>query len=210
MRQTFSGEICGVGTAAGHRIVIGRWVSSPFGPFSDVMVESGAGLRTLLAPSDDVADFVSSTYEFDDVRIVGVAARREPGRLTCRAGPLELDAAIGPRTGLGRLLRLVPARVASSPTWCTAIDPFARVALRGVRTRGSAGNGRREFYGATDQREVIEVRASWAGEDLGALTDVWPPVRFGFSSTPRRPCAVEVTTVILSPSGAGVPRAGGR
>ena len=197
MRQTFQGEICGVGTATGHRIVIGRWLSSPFGPFADVMVESDTGARTLLAPSGQVADYVSSTYEFDDVQIAGVAVHRDPGALRCHAGPLRLEATIGRRTGLGRLLRLVPPRIASSPTWCSAVDPLARVVLRGVRTRGSAGNGRREFYGATDQRQVTRVRATWAGHDLGGLTDVWPPVRFGFSSTPRRPCAVAVTTVIV-------------
>jgi hypothetical protein len=198
LRRVFEGEICGVGTATGYRIVIGRWTSSPFGPFADVMVESDDGVRILLAPSDEIATYVSSTYEFDDVRIVEVQAQRAEGGLTCRAGPLDLSAVIGPRTGLGRLLRLVPARVASSPAWCSAIDPIARVVLDGVRTRGSAGNDRREFYGATDQRAITGVRAAWAGSDLGDLTDVWPPVRFGFSSTPRRPCAVAVTTVILS------------
>jgi hypothetical protein len=40
------------------------------------------------------------------------------------------------------------------------------------------------------------VEASWAGTDLGDLADVDPPVRFGFSSTPRRPSIVAVTTTV--------------
>ena len=68
--------------------------------------------------------------------------------------------------------------------------------MRGVRTRGTAGNDRREWYGATDQHRLDGVSATLGGVDLGALADVWPPVRFGFSSTPRTPSIVTVTTTI--------------
>jgi hypothetical protein len=34
------------------------------------------------------------------------------------------------------------------------------------------------------------------GLPLGTLSDVWPPVTFGFSSTPRAPGIVAVTTTI--------------
>ena len=196
MRQRFVGEITGFGTTSGRRVVIGNWASSPFGAFADVMTESPDGVRTLLAPSDRVAEFVSTTYEFDRVEIVAVRVRRSEGVLECTAGPLSVEVDIGGRTPLGAALRLVPRRVATSPRWCSLVDPVAAVLMRGVRTRGSAGNGRREWYGATDQRRVDAVRASWSGDDLGSLDDVWPPVGFGFSSVPRRPSTVEVVTTI--------------
>ena len=194
--ERFTGEICGFGTTSGHRVVVGRWPESPFGPFADVMHEDPDGVRSLLAPTAEVADFVRATYVFDRVVLVPVAAERTPGSLSVRAGGLEAEVGIGPRTGLGRLLRAVPAPLAGSPTWCTVTDPVARVALRGVRTRGTAGGDRREFYGATDEHRVVSARASLDGRDLGTLADVWPPVRFGFSSTPRRPSIVAVTTTI--------------
>ncbi len=196
MRERFRGEITGFGTASGRRVVIGRWTESPFGPFTDVMTESADGVRSLLAPSDEVASFVSATYEFDEVRIVPVDATRTDDLLTCDAGELRLRVHLGGRTLLGRMLRIVPRRIAESPTWCTLVDPVAGMVVRGVRTRGSAGQDRREWYGATDQRRVEGVQASWSGEDLGPLRDVWPPVGFGFSSTPRRPSSVEVLTTI--------------
>ncbi len=198
MRQRYRGEISGFGTRSGHRIVIGRWPESPFGPFADVMAETPSGHRILLAPSDEVAELVSTTYRFDEVRVLPVEVERSPGRLECNAGDLRIRLGVGPRTWLGRLLRVVPRPVAESPAWCTVLDPVARLVLRGVRTRGSAGNGRTEFYGATDQHAVASVEASWSGEDLGPLADVWPPVRFGFSSTPRRPSVVATTTTITS------------
>ena len=73
-----------------------------------------------------------------------------------------------------------------------------------MRTRGTAGNGRHEWYGATDQHRLTAVRASLGDADLGALADVWPPVRFGFSSTPRSPGIVAVTTTIREPAASAV------
>ena len=94
------------------------------------------------------------------------------------------------------MLSLVPERVATHPAWASAADPFSRVVLRGVRTRGAAGPGRREWYGATDVRAVTRMQGSFDGTDLGALAPVDPPCRFGFSSTPRRPSVTWVVTTV--------------
>jgi hypothetical protein len=192
----FHGEIAGLGTAAGHRIVVGRWTRSPFGPFADVMHEAPDGIRSLLAPTDEIAGFVSATYRFDRVAVVPVAADRSADHLRVVAGDLHAELALGARTPLGWALRAVPSPVARSRWWCALVDPVAQRLLPGVRTRGTAGNGRREWYGATDQRGIVAVRAALDGRDLGALTEVWPPVRFGFGSAPRRPSVVAVTTTV--------------
>ena len=193
--ETFDGEICGFGTASGTRVVIGRWPISPFGSFADAMVEDVDGRRVLIAPDDAVATYVGSVYAFDDVVVAPVVVDRQPGALRFVAGPLVADVALGPRDALGWALRCVPRRVAISPQWATVVDPVARVLLRGVRTRGETPGGR-EFYAATDRHRVDAVAVSWDGVDRGALTDVDPPVRFGFSSTPRRPSLVAVATTV--------------
>jgi len=195
-REQFRGEICGFGTTTGHRIVVGRWPQSPFGSFADVMHESPDGLRTLYAPTDAIAQFVQETYTFDVAKVTAVTAERSSAGLHVAAGPLAADVVIGARTVTGWLLGLVPGRIAVAPWWCAAIDPVARVVLRGVRTKGTAGNGRREWYGATDEVRVRAVKVTADGLDLGGLADVWPPVRFGFSSTPRKPSVVAVTTTV--------------
>lgn len=76
-------------------------------------------------------------------------------------------------------------------------DPIARVILRGVRTRGSAGQGRREYYWPTDVRAVTSVSARLDELHLGTLTPVDPPAQFGFSSTPKRPSLTEVVTTVV-------------
>ena len=68
-----------------------------------------------------------------------------------------------------------------------------------MRTVGSAGSGRREYYCARDEHALQQVEATWDGEPLGALRPVSPPVRFGFGSSPRRPAIVRVTTIIDVP-----------
>ena len=188
----FRGAIAGVGTTTGVRVVVGRWDESPYGAFADVMVETAVGHRVLLAPSQEVADFVASTYTFDEVRIEPITV----DDWDVSTPSLSLRLAVGARTGLGRLLRLVPARIAESPAWCTITDPVARVVLRGVRTRGTAGNARREWYGATDVHEVVAVSGSFDGAELGALAPVTPAPRFGFSSTPARPSVTAVVTTV--------------
>ncbi len=222
-RQRFRGRIAGVGSTSGTRVVVGWWHESPFGSFADVMVETAAGHRVLLAPTPEVAELVATTYTFDEVRLEPVTvtthlSRRIPERpgspqvgsganladvgsggkgWTVEAASLALELEVGGRTALGGLLRLVPPALAGTPAFATLADPVARVVLRGVRTRGVARAGRREFYGATDVRAVTALEGTFEGADLGELRPVDPPCRFGFSSTPRRPSVTDVVTTIV-------------
>jgi hypothetical protein len=197
----FTGAIAGVGSTSGVRLVVGRWLDSPFGAFADVMVEDAAGHRTLLAPSAEVADFVARTYAFDEVVQVPVTVVEHTGghgrgwRVTA-GDVLSLSLGLGRRAPLGWLLRAVPGPVATSTWWAGAADPVARTLLRGVRTRGAALEGRREWYGATDLHRVSSLSGSWRGADLGDLAPVDPPCSFGFSSTPRTPGVTGVVTTV--------------
>jgi hypothetical protein len=196
VRERFTGRIAGVGSTSGVRVVVGRWDASPWGPFADVMIEDARGHRVLLAPSDRVRDFVAETYSFDEHVIEPVAVEDTADGWQVRAPSLSLRLVVGGRTPLGMLLGLIPARVATAPAWCGAIDPVARLVMRGVRTRGTAGNDRREWYGATSVVAVEAIAGTWRGTDLGVLAPVDPPCHFGFSSTPARPSVTSVVTTI--------------
>lgn len=205
----FDGAIAGMGTASGTRLVVGMWPSSPLGPIADVMVERADGWRTLLAPSEEVAEFVSATYRFDEIQVVPVSYCRDRDHWWVRAGSLSLRLTTGHRGPLGLLLAVVPRAVARARWWSAALDPIAALVLPGVRTAGTAGGGRREWYAALDLHPIAHIEASWDGTDLGALRAVRPPVRFGFGSTPARPSLVRVrTTIDLGPRAAF--RRGGR
>lgn len=196
MRLRFEGEIAGLGSASGLRIVVGRWRVSPFGSFADVMVERPDGHRVLLAPSQEVADFVASAYVFDEVVRTPVLVQAGRHAWRVETDQLEVGFVLGRRTPVGWVLRAVPRRVSRSTWFAAAVDPVARLALDGVRTRGTAGNGRREWYGAGDLRRIESMSGRWHGVAIGALAAVEPPVRFGFGSTPAAPSVVSVATTV--------------
>jgi hypothetical protein len=112
------------------------------------------------------------------------------------ADSLELRFLAGRRGLLGLLLRAVPGALARRPAWSALTDGPARLLLPGVRTRGSARAGRREWYGARDLRPIRLVSGFFEGVDLGVTAPVEPPVRFGFGSVPSRPALTRVTTTV--------------
>lgn len=181
-------------------MVVGSWLESPFGRFADVMVETAEGERILLAPTGEVAEFVSATYTFDRIEIGPVSAEHSRDGFTVAAPELDVSGDLGGPAPFDVLLRFVPPRLATAPPWLRVIDPVASRFIPGVRTAGSAGNGRREYYGVRRTRRIAAVDARFRGIDLGGLAPLDPPVRFGFSSAPSTPQMVSVTTTIDLPA----------
>lgn len=196
-RVTFSGHIAGFGGSAGIRMVIGRWARSPFGEFTDAMVQTADGTRILVAPSAQVAEYVSSTYVFDRVIQQPIRADLATATLTVTAHDLDAEVTIGGSGPFDRLLRTVPGPLTRSPAWLRVIDPVASRLVPGVHTAGTAGNGRREYYGVRRTRLITAVQGRFFDQDLGELTRLEPPVRFGFASAPATPQLVTVTTTII-------------
>ncbi|MDQ3628422.1 MAG: hypothetical protein M3419_06390 [Actinomycetota bacterium] len=195
-RSRFVGAIAAIGTASGTRVVVGRWTSSPLGPFADVMVEQADGHRLLLAPSDQVAEFVGLTYSFDEIVRTPVLVEPAGDRWQVDTDPLQLELEIGRRRLLGHLLRAVPRSVAVAPWWARVTDPVARTLVPGTRTRGSAGHDRREWYAATDLHRITGACGRWRDQPMGELRPVEPALRFGFSSAPRSPSLTRVVTTV--------------
>lgn len=202
----FYGWIAGVGTSSGTRLVLGHWVRTPFGPFSDVMVAHPDGRRELLAPSAELGAFVAGTYQFDDLSVVPVRVEPDPcsaagaslpGGWRITAGALRWTFETGPRHPLGPLLAAIPLRLAGTAAFARLADPVARVVMPGVRTIGRAGGGSRtEWYTGRDLHRITASSARWDGRSLGELTPVSPPPRFGFSATPATPTLTRVLTTI--------------
>ena len=190
----FDGAIAGMGTESGTRLVVGMWPLSPFGSVTDVMIERRDGHRILLAPTQELADYIAGTYQFDEVRVTPVLRVRDGKKWMVSTDELALTFDVDGRPPLGWLLIVMPRRLARARWWATVQDPIARIALDGVRTRGTAGGGRREWYSAQDMHRIKSVSARLDGVDLGDLRPVTPAVRFGFASTPEEPSLVRVLT----------------
>ena len=193
MRFEMEGLIGAAGFASGDRVVVGHWARSPIGPMSDVMWAEPGGRRVLYAPDDRVAAFVTAIYRFDDVVVGDVAVDVSAGGLRIDVADRELHL----RTGRARRL---PGRW--RPPWFTrwVEGPVARVALR-VRTYGVSPSGVREWYRADSWAPLTAATARVGGRDLGAMADVSPACRFGFSEPPKRPSLTAVRPLLEDPSG---------
>lgn len=194
----FDGHIAGVGTTSGTRLVVGCWDRSPLGPFADVMLERHDGHRILLAPDEQSATFVAATYTFDEVRVGPVSV--EPGvTWRVRTDDLDLSFTAGRPHPVSWALRAVPRPLRDHELWARTVDPVASRLMPGVRTHGSAGNGRTEWYAARDVRRLLHAEARWEGADLGGLAPVRPAVRFGFGSSPAAPTLTRVRSFVRVP-----------
>lgn len=85
-----------------------------------------------------VRDVVAATYSFDEHVTEPVSVEDTADGWQVTTPSLSLCLVVGGRTPLGAALGMVPAKVATSPVWCSVVDPVARVVMRGVRTRGTA------------------------------------------------------------------------
>jgi hypothetical protein len=188
MTSSFAGHIAGLGTTSGTRVVVGMWDTSPFGQFADVMVEQPSGHRILIAPRQEIADFVAATYSFDEIRIEPVSISRGD-EWSVHTRSLQV------RFTPGKAL-WVPGRVRRTAWWARLCNPVAGRLMPGVKTYGSAGGGSTEWYAATHVRRLTGARATWEGEELGTLAPVTPPVRFGFASSPARPTLTTLTSYV--------------
>ncbi|MFE1251258.1 hypothetical protein [Streptomyces sp. NPDC058735] len=183
----FDGWIAGIGTRSGTRMVLGHWRGSPFGPFSDVVVEEPDGHRPPLAPTRRIADLVAATHVFDEVRVVPVRVTgRRDGHVS--APPLDLRFSTGRRNLTGLALRAVPGPLATRPGRLALWDRPARLLLR-ARTHATARAGRHQWYDARDLHPVVSAKAVHEGRSLGGLAPVEPPVRLGSGSAPALPAS---------------------
>ena len=192
--MAFDGDITGVGTQSGHRLVIGRWRASPFGAFARRDARgTGRPSPAARAAARPVADFVAATYRFDLIEVTPGgrrARRRAPAGRRCRPDHRDRRRhAHRPRTACF--------------AWCPALWPdraggarrstrLAVLVMHGVRTRGTAGGGRTEWYGATDQRRV--GGAAWHARRPGSRSPRRRrPARCASASAPPRstPSVVE-------------------
>lgn len=153
------------------------------------------GERRLVAPTDEVAAFVSAVYGFDRTIVSPLEASLDGKRLHVRAPQLGLD--LGVEAGAGWRIPF-PWR----PPWFTRFveAPVAR-RLLGVTAYGVSPSGVQEWYRADVWRPLVSGRATLDDRDLGALGPIDPPVRFGFSDPPRRPSMVWVRPLLQDPSG---------
>ena len=187
--EIFKGRVISSGFQTGDMVVIGDWSDSPQGAFTNLMWAKPDGTRVLIAPSEELGDFVSSLYSFDEVIVSSMEIER-----TEKSIEVECD--------LGRVCMKWGLNVPlpfSRPRWFIAnIEaPFARLFF-GTKTHGTTRNGRKEWYHVRGLSRMKSVELELDGRSTKQMTGMAPSACFGFSNPPRMPLSVRVDSLIAA------------
>ena len=85
------GFISSIGFSDGNRFVIGHWKESPIGEFGDIMWGTPEGETILIAGNEQVANFVSAIYNFDQIQIKELDTSSNGKRTVANTTDLKID-----------------------------------------------------------------------------------------------------------------------
>ena len=145
------------------------------------------GNRTLLSPSEKHAEYVSSLYSFEEIRIVPVDVKIDGKSISVKADAFSVYMSWGFRFPLPF----------PRPLWfISSVENFFAKTLFGTRTHGIANNGREEWYSIRSISWLKGASAIVSGDNLGAMSSRTESSCFGFSEPPIRPAAVSLSSII--------------
>jgi|TARA_Y100000996_G_C22546215_1_gene651952 hypothetical protein len=186
--DVFSGRITSSSFSSGDVIVVGYWQHSPFGEFCDIMWSKPDGTNVLIAPTSEVANYVSEMYDFDEIITTDIEAKITDKKIIVDTELMELDFNLG--YGISHPLFM-------RPLWFVAtIEYFFGRLFFGTKTHGSANNSKEEWYVVDRYDSIKDGSAVIEGIDLGECCKRTRSAKFGFSEAPIRPASVKVRTFI--------------
>ena len=184
----FQGRITSSGFQTGDRIVVGSWNSSPFGNFTDIMWAKPDGTRVLIAPTQEIADYVTAMYSFDEVILEEIISKEDGRSLSVECKSMELK--FSWKGGFA-----IPFK--RSLLFIATVELFFARLFFSTRTYGLTRNNRREWYAIDRVSNLSNASARIEGGDAGDMTPMSQPCKFGFSEAPKKPASCEVRTHIL-------------
>ena len=185
--DVFKGRITSSAFSSGDRIVIGDWMESPLGRFTDIMWADSTGKRILIAPSKEIADYVNSMYTFEETRIEGINIQNLERELRLESASMKINL---------KWDRGWPIPFKRSLFFIATIELFFAKLFFGTKTHGKTNNGRKEWYAIDRVSKITTGTAEINNKNLGEITDM-TPCKFGFSDAPKKPASCEVRTHIL-------------
>ena len=184
----FQGRITSSGFQTGDRIVVGAWNSSPFGNFTDIMWAKPDGTRVLIAPTQEIADYVTAMYSFDEVVLEEIVSKEEGRSLSVECKSMDLQ--FSWNRGF-----VIPFK--RSLLFIATVELFFARLFFSTRTYGLTRNNRREWYAIDRVSNLSHASARIEGNNVGDMATMNPPCKFGFSEAPKKPASCEVRTHIL-------------
>ena len=184
----FKGRITSSAFESGDRIVVGSWKESIFGEFTDIMWAKKDGTRVLIAPTQEIADYVTAMYSFDEVIIeeVSTSLSERSIKVSCNTMNLEFSWNRG-----------FPIPFKRSLLFIQTIELFFAKLIFSTRTYGVTKDNRKEWYAIDRVSHIKSATAQINGKNAGGFRPMKVPCKFGFSEAPKKPSSCAVRTHIL-------------
>jgi len=184
----FEGRITSCGFTSGDRLVLGHWKESPFGSFLDIMWAKSDGTKILIAPNQEIANYISSMYEFDIIKIEEIRIEESINQIKIET--TDINCHFKWSGGISFMTK-------KRPLWfISSVEYLFGWLIFGTKTHGKTKNGKKEWYAVDRLSKLISARADINGEDLGKFTSFYPKANFGFSDPPKMPSSVLVRSHI--------------
>lgn len=184
----FKGRITSSAFESGDRIVVGTWKESIFGEFTDIMWAKKDGTRVLIAPTQEIADYVTAMYSFDQIIIEEVSTSQSECELSVNCNTMNLKF---------RWNRGFPIPFKRSLLFIGTIELFFARLIFSTRTYGLTNNNRQEWYAIDRVSHITNAAAEIGGKNAGEFGPMKEPCKFGFSEAPKKPSSCTVRTHIL-------------
>ena len=184
----FKGRITSSAFESGDRIVVGAWKDSIFGEFTDIMWAKKDGTRVLIAPTQEIVDYVTAMYSFDEILLEEVTTTLSDReiKISCKTMDLEFSWNRG-----------FPIPFRRSLLFIQTIELFFARLIFSTRTYGVTKDNRKEWYAIDRVSHITSATAQIEGQDAGEFKPMREPCKFGFSEAPKKPSSCVVRTHIL-------------
>ena len=183
----FEGRITSSAFSSGERIVIGDWLNSPHGSFTNIMWARPDGKRILVSPSIECANYVSNIYSFEEVIIAPLNVKRNKNKIEIESEDLFVCLEWGWSFP-------IPFK---RPRWfISSVEYFFANLIFGTKTYGRTNNNMKEWYMVRSISWVKKGFAKYKQEPFGDISKLSDSINFGFSDPPDKPSSVRVTSMI--------------
>ena len=125
---------------------------------------------------------------FDQIEIQDITIKHGENNLSvdCNSMKLEFEWNRGFRIPFKRSLFFI-----------ATVELFFAKLFFGTRTHGVTKNHRKEWYAIDRVSKITNAKATISGQNLGSMSSMNEPCKFGFSEAPKKPSSCEVRTHIL-------------
>jgi len=184
----FKGRITSSAFESGDRIVVGTWNESIFGEFTDIMWAKRDGTRVLIAPTQEIADYVTAMYSFDEVILEEISTSLNDRNLSVNCNTMNLEFIWN---------KGFPIPFKRSLLFIRTIELFFAKLVFSTRTYGLTKNNRQEWYAIDRVSHITSATGNIEGGNIGEFGPMKEPCKFGFSEAPKKPSSCAVRTHIL-------------